>query len=614
MQNGIEMLVASDSEGTISVGHYAGASLLDGGQFNTFVGYKAGETATSSDNNTFIGYVAGRLNTSGYGNTYVGSQVGSTNTTGYKNTFVGNLAGNINTMGYRNTFVGTSAGLVNTIGNHNTFLGESAGAVNVTGSNNTFLGKGAGAFNTAGNNTFLGHYTGYNNTTGTANIFLGQGAGFTISTGNYNTLVGYEAGKLATTSANSVALGYQAGYSNITGSGNVMLGYQAGHSDLGGNTLYIENSNAASSSALIYGEFDNDYLLFNATLEISGTASVSTMYVGLGTSTGDYALCHDNDGTSSSGEAIKDCDTLVQADYQEMYPVTNGIEWGDILIPDKDVFVLTNTASDKVAKLIKSDKPYQSNILGIASNPEDQGDFNTIGHNIDNKDNPHPVALSGRVMTKVNLENGSIDVGDWITTSSLEGVGMKATNSGMVVGMALESLDTLSSGSYEKIMLFVNPRWFAGDDSSSEALVDDTLYEKSIFDLNILFKNIVKKFSSVFNIVFEEGVARIRKIIAGEELCINNTCINEDQLKGFINNFNVDVTAPTVIVTPTPSLVIEPTLSPTPEVTPELTPTPSPDPVITATPTSEVTPKSSPTPEPAIEPVLIEPTSEVYSE
>lgn len=49
-----------------------------------------------------------------------------------------------------------------------------------------------------------------------------------------------------------------------------------------------------------------------------------------------------------------------------------------------------------------------------------------------------PLALAGRVPVKVNDENGPIEVGDRITPSSEPGVGMRANEDDLVVGIALE--------------------------------------------------------------------------------------------------------------------------------------------------------------------------------
>ncbi len=66
---------------------------------------------------------------------------------------------------------------------------------------------------------------------------------------------------------NNVAIGLGAGYSNVSGSNNIFLGVQAGYNETGRNKLYIENSNSATP--LIYGEFDNDLLRINGTLDIN---------------------------------------------------------------------------------------------------------------------------------------------------------------------------------------------------------------------------------------------------------------------------------------------------------------------------------------------------------
>ncbi len=53
---------------------------------------------------------------------------------------------------------------------------------------------------------------------------------------------------------------------------------------------------------------------------------------------------------------------------------------------------------------------------------------------------PVIVGLSGRVPVKVSTKNGDIQPGDYITTSDIPGVGMKATEAGRVIGKALTGL------------------------------------------------------------------------------------------------------------------------------------------------------------------------------
>lgn len=119
-----------------------------------------------------------------------------------------------------------------------------------------FLGRNAGENTSAtdGNNLFIGDQTGIANTTGINNVLLGSAA---LS--------------LSQNSSNVTAIGQQSG-AIATGSGHVFLGYQAGSVASGNNKLYIENS--ASQTPLIYGEFDNDLVRINGTLETSSNATI----------------------------------------------------------------------------------------------------------------------------------------------------------------------------------------------------------------------------------------------------------------------------------------------------------------------------------------------------
>jgi len=58
---------------------------------------------------------------------------------------------------------------------------------------------------------------------------------------------------------------------------------------------------------------------------------------------------------------------------------------------------------------------------------------------------------------KVTTENGTIQVGDPITSSSTPGVGMKATKAGAIVGMALEPFNGTGVG---KVMMYVMNKTF----------------------------------------------------------------------------------------------------------------------------------------------------------
>jgi hypothetical protein len=71
----------------------------------------------------------------------------------------------------------------------------------------------------------------------------------------------------------------------------------------------------------------------------------------------------------------------------------------------------------------------------------------------------YPIALAGRVPTKVTTQNGAIAIGDALTLSQTPGVAMKATEPGEIVGIALEAYDGADVGS---ISVFVKPGWHQG--------------------------------------------------------------------------------------------------------------------------------------------------------
>ena len=207
---------------------------------------------------------------------FIGEGAGkSDDLTNNRNVFIGYQSGYSNTYGYYNTFQGYQSGYSNTAGDYNIFQGYQSGYSNTAGDYNIFLGYQSGYSNTAGGfNTFLGAQSGISNTTGDANTFQGYQSGIFNTTGNYNIFLGTQSGLSNTTGDKNVAIGFGAGYSNSTGENNVFLGYQAGYYETDSNKLYIDNSN--TTSPLIYGEFSNDYLQINGTLNINNAFEFPT--------------------------------------------------------------------------------------------------------------------------------------------------------------------------------------------------------------------------------------------------------------------------------------------------------------------------------------------------
>jgi hypothetical protein len=111
----------------------------------------------------------------------------------------------------------------------------------------------------------------------------------------------------------------------------------------------------------------------------------------------------------------------------------------------------------------------------------------------------YPVALVGRVPVKISTSSASIAIGDYITSSSEPGLGMKATKAGMVVGRALEpwSCEDSSSLCRDSLEVFVEVKYFLGPLTSDGYL--DTGGKFAVNDLKLAdSENIFGRLFDVF--------------------------------------------------------------------------------------------------------------------
>jgi hypothetical protein len=172
------------------------------------------------------------------------------------------------------TWNDTTLKVLSSIGTNNLFIGDLVGASVLAGaSNNTFVGSTSGGSLTTGDdNTFLGVRSGFSNVGGTDNVFVGHQSGDANASGDKNTFVGTNTGFSNITGIENTYVGYSSGQSS-TGSNNVFLGHFSGFNETGSDKLYIDNS--ATTTPLIYGEFDNNYVKINDSLEVSKSLKFS---------------------------------------------------------------------------------------------------------------------------------------------------------------------------------------------------------------------------------------------------------------------------------------------------------------------------------------------------
>ncbi len=208
---------------------------------STFIGEGSGANDDFTTNrNTSVGYFSMNKNTTGIRNTVIGWGALEDNQTTSENTAIGFEAMANLTVGGSNVAIGFDAMKESTNATANVALGNNTLGLNLTGNENTAIGGAAS----------------YNLTSGSYNVTNGVQADYQNQGGSRNTIIGFEAGK------NTVA---------HSKTGNVFLGHQAGYNDTTDNKLYIENSSVDSNNALIWGDFADDVLAFNANVGVGTT-------------------------------------------------------------------------------------------------------------------------------------------------------------------------------------------------------------------------------------------------------------------------------------------------------------------------------------------------------
>ncbi|MFC1639068.1 hypothetical protein ACFL26_02240, partial [Patescibacteria group bacterium] len=135
-------------------------------------------------------------------------------------------------------------------------------------------------------------------------------------------------------------------------------------------------------------------------------------------------------------------------DFAEMFPSDQNLEPGELVMIDVTAPTQVERANDShesngyLLAGIVSTRP------GFLAGPNDVGNF--------------PVALQGRVPTRVNGENGPISIGDPVTISTVPGVGSKASEPGYVVGIALTSFEGTATHEEGVVTVFLKTGWYNG--------------------------------------------------------------------------------------------------------------------------------------------------------
>lgn len=164
------------------------------------------------------------------------------------------------------------------------------------------------------------------------------------------------------------------------------------------------------------------------------------------------------------------------------------------------------------------------------------------------QDNPGTtiIALAGRIPVNVTMENGPIHIGDFLTSSDIPGIAMRATQPGRVLGMALadDFGDPNAPNATSQVMMFVNVGWSLGNltstgeiASSSWALEITNSGTQVVIDQ---FTAYVQAALAKLGIAIQDGIITLQQIIADKVttnvLCVQGVCVDGNQLSNLLNN------------------------------------------------------------------------------
>jgi len=116
------------------------------------------------------------------------------------------------------------------------------------------------------------------------------------------------------------------------------------------------------------------------------------------------------------------------------------VQNGDVIVSTDKGYHLSTTASDPT-------------IYGLVTK------YPAVSFESKSAPNLFPVITSGKAYVRISTINGSIKIGDYITSSSIAGVAQRSTNQGFILGTALEPYQNSNTQFVGHILISVNPRY-----------------------------------------------------------------------------------------------------------------------------------------------------------
>ncbi|NQV89089.1 MAG: hypothetical protein HQ488_02100, partial [Parcubacteria group bacterium] len=195
-----------------------------------------------------------------------------------------------------------------------------------------------------------------------------------------------------------------------------------------GEVIMLQADTATDSYQAVFGPGNVDEFLLNEISADGSAGNTGLVFLIAETTAGN------NEGdlfaVDASGTIYADSSSLSGADYAELMLDGSGdLRGGELVSIDTNGLnsvVRSSSATDAGLVGIVSTKP------GVLGNNDLRTQSEAVA----------PIAFMGQVPVNVNDENGPIAVGDYITSSSTPGVGMRAENGDPTVAVALTTLES----------------------------------------------------------------------------------------------------------------------------------------------------------------------------
>ena len=193
----------------------------------------------------------------------------------------------------------------------------------------------------------------------------------------------------------------------------------------------------------------NERAIFSLNSTIGGANSIWSMESGLFNTPGLFGIY---DRTAGKARLTIDSNGIVGvktlqingADFAENFDVNNTSTRGEAITSKIEAGMVVSIDPAHPAQLALSNRAYDRRVAGIISGAGGVRSGIQMGQEGTLADGKHPVALSGRVYCWVDASKGVIKAGDLLTTSTIPGYAMKATNrtkaQGAILGKAMTSL------------------------------------------------------------------------------------------------------------------------------------------------------------------------------